>query len=44
VSLPSKKIVHVSLPTSARAKNPLLDYGNKAYISWDKTDGVILKS
>lgn len=44
VLLPSKKIVHVSLPTSARAKNPLLDYGNVAYISWDKTDGVLLKS
>lgn len=42
--LPSRKIVHVSVPTSARAKNPLLDYGNKAYISWDKTDGVMLKS
>lgn len=44
VSLPSNKIIHVSVPTSARAKNPLLDYGNKAYISWDKTDGVLLKS
>ncbi len=44
VELQSKKIVHVSLPTSARAKNPLLDYGNKAYVSWDKTDGVLLKS
>lgn len=44
VELPSKKIVHVSLPTSARAKNHLLDYGNKAYVSWDKTDGVLLKS
>ena len=44
VALPSKKIVHVSVPTSARAKNPLLDHGNKAYVSWDKTDGVILKS
>ncbi len=44
VELKSKKIVHVSLPTSARAKNPLLDYGNTAYVSWDKTDGVLLKS
>lgn len=44
VALPSKKIVHVSVPTSARAKNPLLDYGNIAYISWDKTDGVLLKT
>ncbi|MEK6734687.1 MAG: ABC transporter ATP-binding protein [Pseudomonadota bacterium] len=44
VELNSKKIVHVSLPTSARAKNPLLDYGNKVYVSWDKTDGVLLKS
>jgi len=44
VELKSKKIVHVSLPTSARSKNPLLDYGNKAYVSWDKTDGVLLKS
>lgn len=44
VALPSNKIIHVSVPTSARAKNPLLDYGNKAYISWDKTDGVLLKS
>lgn len=44
VELKSKKIVHVSLPTSARAKNPLLDYGAKAYVSWDKTDGVLLKS
>lgn len=44
VALPSKKIVHVSVPSSARAKNPLLDYGNIAYISWDKTDGVMLKS
>jgi putrescine transport system ATP-binding protein len=44
VALPSKKIVHVSLPTSARAKNPLLDFGNRAYVSWDKTDGVVLKA
>ena len=44
VALKSNKIVHVSLPTSARAKNHLLDYGNKAYVSWDKTDGVLLKS
>jgi putrescine transport system ATP-binding protein len=44
VELKSGKIVHVSLPTSARAKNHLLDYGNKAYVSWDKTDGVLLKS
>ncbi len=44
VELKSKKIVHVSVPTSARSKNPLLDYGNTAYVSWDKTDGVLLKS
>lgn len=44
VALPSKKIVHVSVPTSARAKNPLLECGNIAYVSWDKTDGVMLKS
>lgn len=44
VKLMSGKIVHVSLPTSARAKNPLLDYGSKVYVSWDKTDGVLLKS
>ncbi len=44
VELRSKKIVHVSLPSSARAKNPLLDYGSRAYVSWDKTDGVLLKS
>ena len=44
VELRSKKIVHVSLPTSARSKNPLLDYGTNAYVSWDKTDGVLLKS
>jgi len=43
VLLPSKKIVHVSLPTSARSKNHLLEYGIKAYVSWDKTDGVVLK-
>ena len=44
VELRSKKIVHVSLPTSARSKNHLLDYGANAYVSWDKTDGVLLKS
>ena len=44
VKLISNKIVHVSVPSSARSKNPLLDYGSKAYVSWDKTDGVILKS
>ena len=44
VELKSGKIVHVSSPTAARSKNPLLDYGNKAYVSWDKTDGVLLKS
>jgi putrescine transport system ATP-binding protein len=44
VELKSGKIVHVSLPTAARSKNPLLDYGNRVYVSWDKTDGVLLKS
>ena len=43
VSLLSKKIVHVSMPTSARSKNHLLDYGTRVYVSWDKTDGVVLK-
>lgn len=44
VMLASKRIVHVSSPTSARSKNHLLDYGSKTYVSWDKTDGVLLKS
>lgn len=44
IALKSGKIVHVSMSSSARARNPLLDYGYKAYISWDKTDGVLLKS
>ncbi len=44
IMLPSKKIVHTSVPTSARSKNILLDYGNRAYVSWDKTDGVMLKT
>ncbi len=43
VLLPSKKIVHISVPTSARSKNLHLDYGTRAYVSWDKTDGVVLK-
>jgi putrescine transport system ATP-binding protein len=44
VQLKSDKIVHVSVPTSARSKNPLLDFGSKAFVSWDKTDGVLLRS
>jgi len=44
VELSSKKILHVSLPTSARSKNHLFDYGSKAYLSWDISDGVILKT
>ena len=44
VELPSKKIIHVSLPTSARSKNHLFDFGSKAYLSWDISDGVVLKS
>jgi putrescine transport system ATP-binding protein len=44
VMLPSKKIVHISALTSARSKNILLDYGSRAYVSWDKTDGVVLKT
>lgn len=44
VQLKTNNIVHVSVPTSARSKNPLLDFGSKAFVSWDKTDGVLLKS
>lgn len=43
VLLPSKKIVYVSVPTSARTKDANLDYGTRAYVSWDKSDGVMLK-
>lgn len=43
VLLPSKKIVYASVPTSARSKDLQLDYGTRAYVSWDKSDGVMLK-
>ncbi len=42
VELKNKKNIHVTVPTSERAKNPELIPGKKVYISWYYTDGVIL--
>lgn len=42
--LDSGKIVQVAVPTSARSKNPNLDFGNRAIVSWHDTDGVVLTS
>jgi putrescine transport system ATP-binding protein len=43
VALPSGKIVNVTVPSSALSKNPNLDWGKKAYLTWHDTDGVILE-
>jgi putrescine transport system ATP-binding protein len=42
VVLASEKIVHVSVPTTAKNKNESLTVGSQAILSWHYDDGVLL--
>jgi putrescine transport system ATP-binding protein len=42
VALKNEKIVHVSVPTSARGNNAELAFGSEVVVSWYDTDGVVL--
>lgn len=42
VALPNEKIVHVSVPTSARGNSAGLVFGSNVVVSWYDTDGVVL--
>lgn len=42
VALLNEKIVHVSVPTSARGNNAELVFGSNVVVSWYDTDGVVL--
>lgn len=44
LQLLNQQIIHVSVPTAARSKNPSLSIGKNAYIAWHDSDGVILRS
>jgi putrescine transport system ATP-binding protein len=42
VALQNEKIIHVSVPTSARGNNAELVFGSNVVVSWYDTDGVVL--
>lgn len=43
VDVGNEKVIHVTIPTTDRMKNPAFKMGKKVYVSWVYSDGVLLE-